>query len=124
MIMAGERLQNGSPDVLTARFRNKIQLLDHNNGRTQLAGKAVSQQQIAQNMTVFHDHAAVNMLVAGKTGTAETGNSNPNAWFIGFAPYENPVAAIAIVIENDAEHTATALAGDVLQVAVETLGGN
>lgn len=62
--------------------------------------------------------------VAGKTGTAETGNSNPNAWFIGFAPYENPVAAIAIVIENDAEHTATALAGDVLQVAVETLGGN
>ncbi len=62
--------------------------------------------------------------VAGKTGTAETSGANPNAWFIGYAPYENPVAAIAIVIENDAEHTATALAGDVLQVAIETLGGN
>jgi cell division protein FtsW (lipid II flippase)/cell division protein FtsI/penicillin-binding protein 2 len=62
--------------------------------------------------------------VAGKTGTAETNGANPNAWFIGYAPYENPVAAIAIVVENDAEHTATSLAGDVLQVAVETLGGN
>ncbi len=39
--------------------------------------------------------------VAGKTGTAETGNQSlNNAWFIGFAPAEDPAVAIAVVIEN------------------------
>ena len=60
--------------------------------------------------------------VAGKTGTAETGGANPNAWFIGFAPYDAPSVAIAVVVENDAEHAATAIAGDVLQVALRERG--
>lgn len=39
--------------------------------------------------------------VAGKTGTAETDDPGRNqAWFIGFAPAEDPVAAIAVVIED------------------------
>ena len=39
--------------------------------------------------------------VAGKTGTAETADAARNqAWFIGFAPSEDPVAAIAVVIED------------------------
>ncbi len=39
--------------------------------------------------------------VAGKTGTAEIGPSQPNnAWFAGFAPYDNPKIAFAIVIER------------------------
>ncbi len=62
--------------------------------------------------------------VAGKTGTAETSSSEPDAWFIGYAPYEAPVAAIAVVIEDDGEHTATSVAGSVLQVAIDTLGGD
>lgn len=61
--------------------------------------------------------------VAGKTGTAETASAQPDAWFIGYAPFENPVAAIAVVIEDDGEHSATAVAGDVLQTALEVLGG-
>lgn len=61
--------------------------------------------------------------VAGKTGTAETGAETPNAWFVGYAPYDNPAVAIAVVIENDSDHTATAVAGDVLQVALEVVGG-
>ncbi|WP_018131536.1 penicillin-binding protein 2 [Effusibacillus pohliae] len=36
--------------------------------------------------------------VAGKTGTAETGRGEDNALFIGFAPYENPQIAIAVVV--------------------------
>ena len=66
--------------------------------------------------------AVAGVNVAGKTGTAETGGANPNAWFIGYAPYESPTVAIAVVIENDAEHTATSIAGDVLQTALATLG--
>ena len=39
--------------------------------------------------------------VAGKTGTAEVGTGRPsNAWFIGFAPAENPTVAVAVMIEG------------------------
>lgn len=39
--------------------------------------------------------------VAGKTGTAETGAGNgKDLWFVGFAPAENPVIAVAIVLED------------------------
>jgi peptidoglycan glycosyltransferase len=43
----------------------------------------------------------LNVQAAGKTGTAETGNAGLNqAWFIGFAPAEDPVVAVAVVIEG------------------------
>jgi peptidoglycan glycosyltransferase len=38
--------------------------------------------------------------VAGKTGTAENPHGQPHAWFIGFAPADNPVIAVAVIIEN------------------------
>jgi penicillin-binding protein A len=38
--------------------------------------------------------------VAGKTGTAEKGDGTNLAWFIGFAPAEDPQVAIAVVIED------------------------
>ena len=39
--------------------------------------------------------------VAGKTGTAEVGKDQPtNAWFIAFAPAENPTVAMAIMLEG------------------------
>ena len=38
--------------------------------------------------------------VAGKTGTAETAPGAPNhAWFVGFAPANNPTIAVAVVVE-------------------------
>ena len=39
--------------------------------------------------------------VAGKTGTAETGNTGINtAWFICFAPANHPRYAVAVVLQN------------------------
>jgi peptidoglycan glycosyltransferase len=39
--------------------------------------------------------------VAGKTGTAENGDSAPfTLWFTGFAPAENPQVAVAVVVED------------------------
>ena len=39
--------------------------------------------------------------VAGKTGTAETGNENAqHAWFTSFAPADDPQVAVAVVVEN------------------------
>ena len=41
------------------------------------------------------------LTVAGKTGTAETGVAGVNtAWFIAFAPVENPKIAVAVVVEH------------------------
>lgn len=42
--------------------------------------------------------------VAGKTGTSQDKTyTKPHAWFIGFAPFENPKVALAIVVENGGE---------------------
>ena len=40
------------------------------------------------------------ILVAGKTGTAETGRPTNQAWFIAFAPADAPRVAVAVTIEN------------------------
>jgi penicillin-binding protein 2 len=37
---------------------------------------------------------------AGKTGTAENPHGADHAWFVGFAPFENPKIAIAVMLEN------------------------
>lgn len=47
---------------------------------------------------------------AGKTGTAQFGNAGKtHGWFIGFAPYENPTIAIAVIVEGGGEGNAVAL---------------
>ena len=39
--------------------------------------------------------------VAGKTGTAQTGTErSPYAWFISYAPAEDPVVAVAVMVQN------------------------
>jgi penicillin-binding protein 2 len=38
--------------------------------------------------------------VAGKTGTAQNPHGPDHAWFVGFAPFENPQIAIAVLVEN------------------------
>ncbi|MGK9367784.1 penicillin-binding protein 2 [Melioribacter sp. Ez-97] len=38
--------------------------------------------------------------IAGKTGTAQNPHGDDHSIFIGFAPYENPKIAVAVVVEN------------------------
>lgn len=68
--------------------------------------------------------AIAGMKVAGKTGTAETNNANANSTFVGFAPYDTPTVAIAVVIEQNAkgEESAAAVGGQVLRAALATQG--
>lgn len=46
--------------------------------------------------SVFQDF---NIKVGGKTGSAEVGNK-VNAWFVGFAPFDNPQIAVVVMVEN------------------------
>ncbi len=59
--------------------------------------------------------------IAGKTGTAEVGGGKgPTAWFVGFAPADNPQVAVAVVVSNADEsgHDSSPIAHDVLLSAL------
>lgn len=53
----------------------------------------------------------------GKTGTAQNPHGASHAWFIGFAPFENPEIALAIILENGGSGggAAAPIAGDYLR---------
>jgi peptidoglycan glycosyltransferase len=52
--------------------------------------------------------------VAGKTGTAQHGaDSSPHAWFIAFAPAQNPTVAVAVLVENGGSLGSDATGGTV-----------
>lgn len=56
----------------------------------------------------------------GKTGTAETGGSlPPHAWFIGFAPADEPLVAVAVLVEHggDGATAAAPIGGALLEAA-------
>jgi len=65
--------------------------------------------------------------VAGKTGTAQTGQSDvsPYAWFISFAPADNPEVAVAVMIENAdiprSEIAGGALGGPIAKAVMEAV---
>ncbi|MHB8631925.1 MAG: penicillin-binding protein 2 [Candidatus Limnocylindria bacterium] len=50
--------------------------------------------------TVYYKFLGFPTAVAGKSGTAETPAGKPDAWFIGFAPYDGPKLAIATLFEE------------------------
>jgi len=62
--------------------------------------------------------------VAGKTGTAESGDPGgaPTVWFIGFAPADDPTVAVAVVLEDGGdvgtEATGGALAAPVARAVL------
>ena len=59
--------------------------------------------------------------VAGKTGTAETGQNHVNTtWFICFAPADNPRVAVAVVVENQ-QATGGTVAAPIAKQIMEAL---
>lgn len=51
------------------------------------------------------------VVVAGKTGTAQVDGQDPGAWFVAFAPADNPTVAIAVHIEDGGNVGANASGG-------------
>ncbi|MDP9265115.1 MAG: penicillin-binding transpeptidase domain-containing protein [Chloroflexota bacterium] len=50
--------------------------------------------------TVYFPFLGFAVPTAGKSGTAETTPGAPDAWFIGFAPFDRPALAIATILEE------------------------
>jgi peptidoglycan glycosyltransferase len=65
--------------------------------------------------------------VAGKTGTAQTGNNTIHAWFACFAPAAQPKIAVAVLVENQPESneaTGGAIAAPIAKAVLQAaLGG-
>ncbi|MBK8945733.1 MAG: penicillin-binding protein 2 [Ignavibacteriae bacterium] len=67
-----------------------------------------------------------NINIAGKTGTSQNPHGEDHALFIGFAPYENPKIAVAVIVENvgfGGTHAAP-IAQKVIKAYLENLEGN
>lgn len=56
-------------------------------------------RQVCTEGTAASTFADFGVAVAGKTGTAETYEHSDNLTFIGYAPYDNPEIAVAVVVE-------------------------
>lgn len=63
--------------------------------------------------------------VCGKTGTAdhqvEGKDAPPHSWFIGFAPYNNPQVAVAVIVEDGGQggKAAARIASEVMRVSLK-----
>lgn len=60
-----------------------------------------------------------NHQIAGKTGTAQNPHGRDHAWFLAFAPFEQPSIALAVVVEN-APGTGGAIAAPIAQKVLQT----
>lgn len=133
-LMAATIANNGiamNPYVVSQILAPDGTVLKTTRGRS--LGQAVSSGTAAQVKQAMLDvvqngtgsaAAIAGVKVAGKTGTAETNNANANSTFVGFAPYDTPTVAIAVVIEQNAkgEESAAAVGGQVLRAALATQG--
>lgn len=88
-------------------------------GTAKEIGAAMRQAVAGDLGQVYTSGAAVRGLpVAGKSGTAELDpGTSPHSWFIGFAPYDDPQVALAVLVENSGGGSvkASPIAGDMFR---------
>jgi peptidoglycan glycosyltransferase len=100
--------------VMRPYLVNKVQSADYQDleqteaSELSRAISASTAEDLTQLMVATVDEGTANpaaipgQVVAGKTGTAQSGVEDvpPYAWFVSFAPAENPQVAVAVVIES------------------------
>ncbi|WP_353097784.1 penicillin-binding transpeptidase domain-containing protein [Tissierella praeacuta] len=65
-----------------------------------------------------------NIKVAGKTGTAENSSGKSHAWFVGFAPADDPKVAVAVILEEEGStggKSAAPIARDIMIQAINNI---
>ena len=76
-----------------------------------------------QGGTAYSTFANFGMDVGGKTGSAQTGKKGEaHAWFVGFAPYEEPEIAVVVLVEKGG--TGGFTAGVAKEIMAEYFGMN
>lgn len=67
--------------------------------------QSVTQEAGGTAYNIFRDFP---IKVGGKTGSAEAPGNKVNAWFVGFAPFDDPEIAIVVMVENGGHGNYTA----------------
>ncbi len=57
----------------------------------------------ASNGTAYRAFQGLDVPVAGKTGTAESGQEKPHSWFAAYAPADAPEIAVVAIVEHSGE---------------------
>jgi penicillin-binding protein 2 len=101
-----EEIKNYTKEKLKLTVTNSENLeINDENLKAVLEGmKSVTTESGGTAYGVFKDFP---IEVGGKTGSAEAGGK-VNAWFAGFAPYDNPEIAIVVMVENGSHGSYTA----------------
>ncbi|GDY30958.1 peptidoglycan D,D-transpeptidase FtsI family protein [Gandjariella thermophila] len=126
------------PNMVKAILAPDLSVLDEM--RPEEAERVMSEQNAATLRDMMVDaegHAGgegkiAGVTIASKTGTAEHGNdpkhTNPHAWYVAFAPANNPQIAVAVVVENGGDRgldaTGAKVAGPIGRAVIgAALGG-
>ena len=104
-----------SREEINKFVNNKLKIEDDNSEDIQINQdylKAILQgmQSVTSDTggTAYVRFKDFNISVGGKTGSAEAPNNQVHAWFVGFAPFENPEIAIVVMVENGGHGNYTA----------------
>lgn len=84
---------------------------------SETAGLVASMMEDVVNEGTGYRASIEGISVAGKTGTAEHPGGANNAWFIGFAPVDNPEIAVAVIVEEGGTggEAAAPIAGNIMK---------
>ncbi|MGA1196506.1 MAG: penicillin-binding transpeptidase domain-containing protein, partial [Candidatus Latescibacterota bacterium] len=62
--------------------------------------RSIMHDVVARPTGTGHYAQVADVSVAGKTGTAQNPHGKDHAWFVSFAPVENPRIAVTVLVEN------------------------
>ena len=102
-------------DRKLGRTKEAVEEIPINQEYLQAVLKGMESVTDSEGGTAYQIFRDFNISVGGKTGSAEAG-PNVNAWFVGFAPFENPEVAVVVMVENGGHGFYTAeVVRDVIQ---------
>lgn len=95
-----EELQNFIKERLGLEDTKNTEL-DFNNKNLQVILEGMRGVTSESGGTAYSYFKDFNIEIGGKTGSAQTGEEGKtNAWFVGFAPFDNPEIAVIVMVEN------------------------
>lgn len=118
-----KEVRNGSDDVVMTAQAEVVAEPEVNEQHLAYVRESLHDM-IAGNRDLREDFARRNIDAAGKSGTAEHTDRRDDAWFVAYAPYEEPKYVVACIIEqgNGGADTAGPLVAEVMGALINGTG--